>query len=191
MINALPLEITNDGQAEIAAVLAGLRSTFALTNVAFGDGYGAFSKDAKSLKSQKIKAAISSSNVSADNKVLSIRAVASSAAPLWVREIGIFSGDKLVAYRVSPTQDQPLAYLGAGEEFIFTHELHLSTLNADQITVVVDQNASTLETLIRLHEQSPNPHGITEALATMLAAQAYTNQLILVNHYLDPLPASA
>jgi phage-related tail fiber protein len=191
MINALALEITDDGQSEIAAVLAGLKSTFALTKVAFGDGFGAFSSAQKTLKSQKMQAAISSSTVSADNKVLTVRAVASTAAPVWIREIGIFSGDKLVAYRVSPTQDQPLAYLGAGEEFIFTHELHLSTLNVNQITVLVDPNASSLESLIRLHEQSHNPHGITEVLATMLAAQALTNRLILANHYLDPLPTAS
>ena len=188
---SLALQITDAGRLLIAAALDGVGPDVSLTDIAMGEGFGPVLQTQKLLRTPKIKVPISSAQTAPDGSHISLRAVVSSPAAVWVREVGIWAGDKLFAYYSAPTVDAPLYYLTASTEVVFAHDIYLESLDASSITIVVDPNASTLESLVRLHEQSTNPHGITEALATMLAAQAYTNQLILVNHYLDPLPASA
>lgn len=174
----------------MAAVLDGSLSEIALSKIAMGEGFGPVTGKEKALRTEKIRVTIADGSRPAPDHV-NLRANIKSDKALWVREIGIFSDDVLFAYAASAAVDEPLAYLPPGAQMVFSQDLFCKSIGADKITIVVDPNASALNSLIRLHEQSENPHGITQALATMLASQANTNMLILINNYLKPSIMSA
>ena len=190
MSSALSLRITDTGLSMMAAVLDGSLSEIALSKIAMGEGFGPVTGKEKALRTEKIRVTIADGSRPAPDHV-NLRANITSPTPLWVREIGIFSGDVLFAYAASAAIDQLLAYLPPGAQMVFSQDLFCKSIGADKINIVVDPNASALNSLIRLHEQSENPHGITQALATMLAAQCNTNMLILINNYLKPSIMSA
>jgi hypothetical protein len=185
MSSAIALRITDAGLAMVSAILEGATQQISLSAVAMGEGFGAVTGAETAMRTEKIRVPIADASRPSPD-CINLRANVKSATALWVREIGLFSGSVLFAYVASDDASMPLAYLPPNAQMVFSQDLYCKAITSDKITVVIDPNASALNSLIRLHEQAENPHGITQALATMLASQCGTNMLILINNYLKP-----